>query len=84
MGPSRSCTSRWKADEGGGDLEEGGFTNDVVGRTGCRIGGMCSELWSRDIPSVKKVKMSIPLQTQLSPTISGIFLNHDSEHILSL
>ena len=26
------------------------------------MGGMCPELWGRDIPSVKKTEMSIPLQ----------------------
>ena len=39
----------------------GCFTDDVVGRTGCCMDGMCPELWGGDIPSVKKAEMSIPL-----------------------
>ena len=33
----------------------------MVGCTGCCIDGMCPESWSRDILSVKKAKMSVPL-----------------------
>ena len=40
----------------------GCFTNDVVGRTGCCMDRMCPESWGRDILSVKKAEMSVPLQ----------------------
>ena len=50
---SQSCTSHQGV---------GCFTDDVVGRMGCCMDGMCPELWGGDILSVKKAKMSIPLQ----------------------
>ena len=47
--------------QGGEGHGVGCFTDDVVGCTGCCMDGMCLELWGRDIPSVKKAEMSIPL-----------------------
>ena len=55
--PSRSCTSH----QGGDGQGVGCFTDDVVGRMGCCMDGMCLESWGGDIPSVKKAKMSVPL-----------------------
>ena len=63
MEPSQSHASRWKGDGGGGDLEEGSFTDNVVGCTGYCIDRMCLKLWSGDILSVKKAKKSIPLHS---------------------
>ena len=54
----------------------GCFTNDVVGCTGCCIDRMCLESWGRDIPSVKKAEMRIPLQK------SNLASNND--HLASL
>ena len=48
--------------QGGDGQGVGHFTDDVVGRTGCCMDRMCPESWGRDIPSVKKAEMSIPLQ----------------------
>ena len=56
MEPSQSCTSH----QGGDRQGVGCFTDNVVGRTGCCMDGMCPESWGGDIPSVKKAKMSVP------------------------
>ena len=57
MEPSRSRTSH----QGGDSQGVGCFTDDVVGCTGCCMDRMCPESWGRDIPSVKKAEMSVPL-----------------------
>ena len=61
--------SRWDRDMGRGDLEEGGFTNDVVGHTRCCIDRMCLELWGRDILPKKRAERSIPLHP---PPFKGV------------
>ena len=58
MEPSWSCTSH----QGGDGQGVGCFTDDVVGRTGCCMDGMCLESWGGDILSVKKAEISVPLQ----------------------
>ena len=55
---SQSRTSH----QGGDGQRVGCFTDNVVGCMGCCMDGMCLELWSRDILSVKKAEMSVPLQ----------------------
>ena len=62
MEPSWSRTSHQGRDSQG----VGCFTDDVVGRTGCFMDGMCLESWGGDIPSVKTAKMSVPLQRWLA------------------
>ena len=57
MEPSWNRTSH----QGGDSQGVGCFTDDVMGHTGCCMDGMCLELWGRDILSVKKAKMSVPL-----------------------
>ena len=58
MEPSQNHTSHQGRDSQG----VGCFTNNVVGHMGCCMDGMCPESWGGDIPSVKKAKMSVPLQ----------------------
>ena len=60
MEPSRSCTSHQGRDGQG----VGCFADDVVGHTGCCMDRMCPESWGGDILSVKKAKMSVPLQRE--------------------
>ena len=58
MEPSQTHTSHQGRDGQG----VGCFTDDVVGHTGCCMDRMCLESWGRDILSVKKAEMSVPLQ----------------------
>ena len=67
---SRSRTSHQGRDSQG----VGCFTDDVVGRTGCCMDGMCPESWGRDILSVKKAEMSVPLQLMASIIVIGVIV----------
>ena len=69
MEPSQSRTSHQGRDRQG----VGCFTDDVVGRMGCCMDGMCPESWGRDILSVKKAEMSVPLQEWTQASLKASF-----------